>query len=67
VLDELDNAGVEIPVVSVVKDDNHDPKDVLGPSSAIEDNRQEIMLANSEAHRFVQSFHENKRRKRLTG
>ncbi len=67
VLSELKNAGVEIPVVSVIKDESHDPKDILGPGGVIDEHRKDIMVTNSEAHRFAQSFHKNKRRKRLTG
>jgi excinuclease ABC subunit C len=66
VLSELEDAGVEIPVVAVVKDDSHKPKDILGPGEVIDEHRKDIQIVNSEAHRFVQSFHKNKRRKRLT-
>lgn len=66
VLNELDEAGVKIPVVSVVKDESHNPKDIIGPSDIITEHRKEIQIVNSEAHRFVQSFHKNKRRKSLT-
>jgi excinuclease ABC subunit C len=66
VLKELDDAGVVIPVVGVVKDDSHSPKELIGPGEIIDDHRKDIQITNSEAHRFVQSFHKNKRRKRLT-
>jgi excinuclease ABC subunit C len=66
VVDELEEAGVEIPVVAVVKDNSHNPKDIIGPGKIIDDHRKEIQIVNSEAHRFVQSFHKNKRRKSLT-
>ena len=66
VLKELDDAGVKIPVVGVVKDDSHSPKELIGPGEVIDDHRKNIQITNSEAHRFVQSFHKNKRRKRLT-
>lgn len=66
VIKELKEAGVEIPVVSVVKGEDHRPKDILGPGQLIDEHRQEIMVVNSEAHRFAQSFHKKKRRKWLT-
>lgn len=64
---ELKAAGVEIPVVSVVKDKHHKPKEVLGPGEIIEAHQKEIQIANSESHRFAQSFHKQKRRKRFRG
>lgn len=67
VLSELKDAGVKIPVVSVVKDKKHTPKDILGSGEIIEEHQKDIMVTNSEAHRFAQSFHKSKRRKRLTG
>jgi len=67
VLAELSDAGVDIPVVAVVKDDKHKPKAIIGPGRVIEGSRQQIMIANSESHRFAQSFHKQKRRKRFTG
>jgi excinuclease ABC subunit C len=66
VLKELEDAGVAIPVVGVVKDDSHSPKELIGPGEVIDNHRKDIRITNSEAHRFVQSFHKNKRRKRLT-
>jgi len=66
VLDKLEDAGVQIPVVGVVKDDTHSPKELIGPGDVIEDHRKDIQITNSEAHRFVQSFHKSKRRKELT-
>lgn len=63
---ELADAGVQIPVVAVVKDEKHQPKDILGSADVIEGHRREIMITNSESHRFAQSFHKKKRRKRLT-
>ncbi len=56
---------LQIPVVSVVKDERHKPKQILGDLSAIarqigkkySDIEREILLSNSEAHRFAISFH----------
>jgi len=66
VVDELKDAGVQISVVGVVKDNSHSPKELIGPGDVIDNHRKDIQITNSEAHRFVQSFHKNKRRKRLT-
>ena len=57
----LEEFGYQIPVVSVVKDDSHRPKGFLGPSLFRKKYEKEILLANSEAHRFALSFHRKKR------
>ncbi len=54
----LAEAGVLIPVVAVVKDEKHRPREVLGSLKAgIKD--ADAVLANSEAHRF--SLHRHRR------
>jgi len=53
----LDRYGISIPVVSVVKDEYHRPKNILGVTRYEKD----VLLANSEAHRFAISFHKKKR------
>ncbi len=60
----LASLGQTIPVVAVVKDERHRPRDVLGLSSLrIQDKglRIPILLANSEAHRFVLAFQKKRR------
>jgi excinuclease UvrABC nuclease subunit len=54
---------LEIPVVSVVKDERHKPKHVLGDEIMAKKYKKEILLANSEAHRFSLKLHKNKRNK----
>lgn len=54
-----------IPCVSVVKDERHKPKDVLGDKVHVDYNKKEILLANSEAHRFAIGYHKTLRNKRL--
>lgn len=54
---------LEIPSVSVVKDDRHKPKDILGDEIFAKDEKKNILLANSEAHRFSIRLHRNKRGK----
>jgi excinuclease ABC subunit C len=61
----LDKAGVVIPVVSVVKDEKHRPKRIIGPSKLVKEHEAAILLANGEAHRFSLSLHRKKRSKRL--
>jgi len=53
--------GYAIPVVSVVKNEYHRPKGMLGEKKYIKKYENEILLANSEAHRFSISFHRSKR------
>ncbi len=58
---ELEKQKLLIPVVSVVKDSHHKPREILGrffPECA-----KEILLANSEAHRFAINFHKKRRSK----
>jgi excinuclease ABC subunit C len=51
-----------IPVVGVVKDERHRPKDILGPERLIKEHKNGILLANSESHRFAITFHRSKRK-----
>lgn len=51
--------------VSVVKDERHKPKDILGDKEIIKKYRYEILLANNESHRFAISFHKQKRSRAL--
>jgi excinuclease ABC subunit C len=52
----------DIAVVSVVKDDRHKAKDVLGSPATILAHRHDIVRANDEAHRFAITFQRRKRR-----
>ncbi len=54
-----------ITVVGVVKDEHHRPREVLGDKVLRGEHEKEILLANSEAHRFAISWHRERRRKRL--
>ena len=67
----LKKFGIKIPVVAVVKNEKHKPKDILfsqrsdlkgaqGPT-LIQKHKKEILLANSEAHRFAIAYHKNLR------
>jgi excinuclease UvrABC nuclease subunit len=52
---------ITVPLVSVIKDERHRPKAIHGDPELIARYRKEILLANSEAHRFAISFHRNVR------
>lgn len=54
---------LKIPVVAVVKDERHKPKDILGDEKWVVKYKREILLGNSEAHRFAISYHKNIRDK----
>jgi excinuclease ABC subunit C len=52
-----------IPIVSVVKDDRHKPRDIYGDQEMAKRHKKAIILANSEAHRYGIAFHKLKRGK----
>lgn len=52
---------LNIPVVSVVKDEHHKAKAIMGDKKIIALRKQEILLANSEAHRFAIVYHKKMR------
>jgi excinuclease UvrABC nuclease subunit len=56
--------GFDTPVVSVVKDEYHRPKQILGDKKWLSYER-EILLGNAESHRFAISFHKKLRNKAL--
>ncbi len=57
----LANAGIQIPIVGVVKNERHQPERLVGDAKIIADHERDILLANNEAHRFAIEYH----RKRL--
>lgn len=63
----LEELSIAIPVLSVVKDERHRPRAVLGPEALGERFKKEILLANNEAHRFAITFHRKKRRQNFLG
>lgn len=56
---------IKIPVISVLKDEGHKPKDILGDTECSKKYKKEILLVNSEAHRFSITFHKEKRAKKF--
>jgi excinuclease ABC subunit C len=59
----LKKLGVNIPIVSVLKDEGHKPKDILGDKVLARKYEREILLANSESHRFAINYHKKMRNK----
>ncbi len=59
----LKQYGLAIAVVSVVKDEKHKPKAIMGPKDIIKKYKKEILLANYESHRFAIGFYRTKQRK----
>ena len=57
--------GLHVPIVAVLKDERHRPKDILGIAESVAVERDVILLANSEAHRFAIAFHRKLREKRF--
>lgn len=54
---------LNIKIVAVVKDEKHKAKAILGNEELLKKYKQEILLANSEAHRFAVNYHKNMRNK----
>ncbi|MFA6257170.1 MAG: hypothetical protein WCT29_02675 [Candidatus Paceibacterota bacterium] len=63
----LGEAGMNIPVVSVIKDERHRPRGFGGDKELAHKYEREILLANSEAHRFAITYHKNLRGKKFLG
>lgn len=59
----LDRYQFVIPITSVVKDNHHKARAIIGDESIIKIHKKSILLANSEAHRFAIAFHKKKRGK----
>lgn len=61
----LDELGMSIPVVGVVKDEKHRPRELRGDAAAIRGREKDLLLANAEAHRFAIGYHRTRSRKGL--
>ncbi len=59
----LRTVGIDADVVSVVKDERHRPREILGGTALAVTHESSILLANSEAHRFAISRHRRALRK----
>lgn len=61
----LKYAGMDAEVVSVVKDERHKPKNILGSPKLAYNHESSILLANAEAHRFAIGRHRKALRKKM--
>src|SRR3989344_168201 len=59
----LRSFGLTIPIVGVVKNAKHQPERLIGEEALTKRFKKEILLANSEAHRFAITFHRKRRSK----
>ena len=59
----LKKMNINVPIVSVLKDERHRPKNILGDKDLARKYEKEILLANSEAHRFSIGYHKQMRNK----
>ncbi|MBP9714970.1 MAG: GIY-YIG nuclease family protein [Candidatus Pacebacteria bacterium] len=59
----IKNVGMSTPVVAVTKDERHRAKDIKGDKDVVRKHEKEILLANSEAHRFAIKYHKDMRNK----
>ena len=62
----IKNAHLNIPVISVVKDDRHKAREILDDGDATiralwKPRERDILMLNAEAHRYTISFHRNLR------
>lgn len=55
----------KIPIVAVTKDKHHKAKAITGDEKIIKQYKREILLANSEAHRFAIKFYRSKSRRNM--
>ena len=60
----LTDAGISIPVIAVVKDERHRPREIIGARRA-GISEADAVLANSEAHRFSLARHRRARSRSL--
>lgn len=60
-------SAAKMPIVGVVKNDNHRPERLIGDQEIIKQHQSAILLANSEAHRFTLKYHRKLRGKNMFG
>ena len=54
---------IDMVIVSVVKDNRHKPKAIMGNKELIESYKRGILVANAESHRFAVRYHRELREK----
>lgn len=52
-----------IPIVGIVKNDQHKAERIIGDAGLVQRYTKEILLANAEAHRFAITYHRKRRNK----
>jgi excinuclease ABC subunit C len=63
----IKSVGMSTPVVAVTKDERHRARDIKGDKDIVRKYEKEILLANSEAHRFAIKYHKDIRNKNFLG
>jgi excinuclease ABC subunit C len=63
----LRERGLSIATVSVVKDDKHKAREILGDQKVATIHNKSILLANYEAHRFAITYHKLLRNRTMRG
>ncbi len=63
----IKSVGMSTPVVAVTKDERHRARDIKGDKDIVRKYEKEILLANSEAHRFGIKYHKDMRNKNFLG
>ncbi len=58
----LKELNLKIEIIAVTKDERHRAKAITGKKEIVEARKYDILLANSEAHRFAISFHKQRRK-----
>ena len=53
----IQELGIMTTIVSVVKDNRHKAKAIMGDSELIESYKRGILIANGESHRFAVAYH----------
>ncbi len=61
----LSQLGINLSLVSVVKNEKHHPREILGDQNTIKNYHREILATNADVHRFVLTFHRKKMRQML--
>jgi excinuclease UvrABC nuclease subunit len=59
----LKNKKIKIDIVAVTKDETHKMREIKGDSVLVKKYKREIVLINSEAHRFAITYHKDMRNK----
>ena len=57
----IKSVGMNTPVVAVTKDDRHRAREIKGDKDIVGKYEKEILLVNSEAHRFAIKYHKDMR------